>query len=304
MSVPYFARLLCLCFAAFFLVHLALAALVTVLTGPAIRRAGRMDASAAAGFLAAVRLFPFVFAGIVAVFLCVPSYLWHEPEVSAEQIGIICLAASVLGAWTCCAGLFRGARGAIRSSRFLRNCEPALNSDLPVFMMTGVFRGRLLVSRGARVALTTEQLSAAIEHERAHGTHRDNLMRLLLLLAPDILPFVRGFGDLDRAWSRFAEWAADDRAVAGDRRRAVALAEALVRIAQLGAFPNRIIATSLLGEPHDLADRVDRLLEDRAPASAGPRWWPGVAIAVAVAPFALQPSALRIVHEALEVLAH
>jgi len=163
----------------------------------------------------------------------------------------------------------------------------------------------VVVSRGVRETLTKEQLTVALRHERAHGEAHDNFKRLLILLTPDALPFVRGMGAIERGWSRLAEWAADDRAVRGSRRRSLALASALVRVARMGAAPHAPeLATHLLGSPADLAARVERLLEGREAPALRPRVWPVVAMAVCGTVVAVQPSALALVHEALEALAH
>ena len=305
MTIPYFARLLCLCFAAFFLLHLALAALATALSGHVVRRASRMGSGAGARLLFALRLAPASIAGAIAVGLCAPSYLWFEPEPALERIGMGCVAAALASAWVCAAGIVRGAGAAARSARRLRVYEAARESAAPVLMLAGVFRPRLVVSRGVRETLTKEQLTVALRHERAHGEAHDNFKRLLILLTPDALPFVRGMGAIERGWSRLAEWAADDRAVRGSRRRSLALASALVRVARMGAAPHAPeLATHLLGSPADLAARVERLLEGREAPALRPRVWPVVAMAVCGTVVAVQPSALALVHEALEALAH
>ena len=302
MTVPYFARLLCLCFAAFFWLHLLSVAAAAALANRAVERARRMGPAAGARVLLALRRAPALIAGGIAAGLCAPSYLRFEPEPALEHIGLFCLASALAGVWVCVAGMARGARAATRSARV---CEAASESDAPVLMLAGVFRPRLVISRGMRQALTREQLAVALRHERAHGEARDNLKRLLILLTPDALPFVRGLAAVERGWSRLAEWAADDRAVRGSRNRSLALASALVRVARWGSAPRtQALATRLLGDPADLAARVDRLLEGPVVSAVQPRFWPAVTVAACGAVAALHPSALALVHEALEALAH
>jgi beta-lactamase regulating signal transducer with metallopeptidase domain len=170
----------------------------------------------------------------------------------------------------------RAARAMVRSARHIRECRErsrevrwpgqrtaawVVESAAPCVMLTGVFRPRIVVSTSVLAALSAEQLSAVIRHERAHGVHRDNLNRLLLLLAPGILPLNSGFRKLEHAWARLAEWAADDRAVAGNTRRSLSLAAALVRVARLGSTaPAPLLATSLMADGAYLSERVDRLL--------------------------------------------
>jgi len=67
---------------------------------------------------------------------------------------------------------------------------------------------------------------------------------------------------------------------------------------------SQALATRLLGDPRDLAARVERLLDPRMVPPLSPRLWPFVALAACGAAAAFQPSALALVHEALEALAH
>ena len=75
---------------------------------------------------------------------------------------------------------------------------------------------RLVVSQSVMDTLSREEKEAALRHETAHRDSRDNLKKLLFLLSPDILPFASGLKSLERGWSKFTEWAADDKAVSGD----------------------------------------------------------------------------------------
>jgi len=304
MTLPYVARLLCLCFAVFFLAQIAVAAAVAAFAGRALARAERMPARSGARLLFGLRLLPAAGATFVVAALCAPSYLWLEPDASAEQVGWLCVMAAVCGAGVCAAGAWRAGRAAIRSSRYLRTCQSAVESDAAVLMLAGVVRPRLVVSRGVRQMLTEEQLDAALRHERAHGVSRDNLKRLLMLLAPEPIPGFGALRRLEQGWSRMAEWAADDWAVAGSEERGLALASALLAVARMDrprqAMP---LATPLLADRAGLAERVERLLaEPAAPEPA--RHAVAVAAATVTAVAAIIPLVLPAVHRALEALAH
>jgi hypothetical protein len=100
-----------------------------------------------------------------------------------------------------------------------------------------------------------------------------------------------------------AEWAADDRAAAGNARRSLALAGALVRVARMGAAPAAPLATALMADATDLAVRVERLLNPRTPARARrTRGWPAAIAVAAMAAAAFQPGTLESAHRVLEEL--
>ena len=307
MTVPYLLRLICLCLASFFLLHLAVAGFLAALAGRAVRLAERMAADRAARLLLALRLLPPGLAAILVGGICVPSYLWLEPDATAEHVGWPCLAAALLGGWICAAGLARAARAAVRSNLYLRRCRTVADSNAPLVLLAGVFRPRLVVSRGVRRALAPEQLAAAVRHESAHRVSHDNLKRLLLVAAPGIVPFGCGLRELERGWARMAEWAADDRAAAGSTRRSLALAGALVRVARMGTQAQTApeLVTSLMADAGDLEARVERLLNPRTPARASrSRRWrmalaAGAGAAIAVA---LQPGTFYAAHSLLEEL--
>ena len=68
-----------------------------------------------------------------------------------------------------------------------------LADKAPVLAVAGVVHPRLVISRRVMHGLTAEQRDAALRHERAHRTSRDNIKRFLILLSPDVLPFLRAF---------------------------------------------------------------------------------------------------------------
>lgn len=324
MNLPYTMRLLCLCCASFFVIHLALALLSRLSAGTALRIAEHMKPSSAARFLFAMRMSPLVLSFITVFTFCITSYLWLEPEATDEKVGLLCVGTALLAIAIWVLSLLRVA-GAVRgTSRYLHECErhgrkinvngsdsPALllAGKTPVLAVAGVLRPRLVVSRRVLRELSTEQREAALSHERAHCASSDNLKRFLILLAPEALPFVPGFRSLDRGWSKFTEWAADDEASAGDPQRALSLASALVRVAKMGSKPRlNYLSCSLVGGDQELSERVDRLL--RPQVKPGKPVREVIALltsattlfASAFAVMVIWPGSLTFVHQALERL--
>jgi beta-lactamase regulating signal transducer with metallopeptidase domain len=252
--------------------------------------------------------------------------LWLEPEANGEQVGMVCMAMALAGAAIWISALIR-VGGAVRGTiRYLHHCEhhgrkvavrgeasPALllKDKAPVLAVAGVFRPQLVISRRVMRGLSAEERDAALRHEQAHCVASDNLKRFLILLSPDLFPFVRTFGSLERAWSRFTEWAADDQATEGDPERALSLASALVRVAKMGSKPNLgYLSCSLLGGDHDLSQRVERLLRPQKKSRKPVREFialltgAGALLTSAIAVITLWPGSLALVHRALEQLVH
>ncbi len=283
MALPYLLRLLCLCFATFFIVHAASAILVWIGAPAALRVAEHSKPGFAAKFLFVFRMFPFAVTLFVVLGFCIPSYLWLEPLASGEKVGFACLGAAALGLTVWMLSVFRVGFSLLRTSRYMTSCQrdgqeitvegessPVLvvKRDAPMMAVAGLVHPRLIVSRGVLHKLTPEQREAAFRHEQAHQESRDNLKRFLYLLAPDAVPFISGFRKIERQWARYTEWAADDHAVAGDSRRALSLAAALVSVAKMGvdhqpAYLLSSLYSSLVAEDEDLAIRVDRLLREQ-----------------------------------------
>ena len=326
MTLSYLLKLVCLGLASFFLVHLALGLVVGAATPLVLRMAARARPALAARLLFFIRMFPAGFGVLIVAGLCVPSYLWLEPKTAtSEGIGWLCLGFSMLTVLLWAAAIRRGVLAMARSIRYLQLCHrngrqtEVPGESLPVwvveepaalFAMAGITHPSLLISRQAMSALSMDQLAAALRHERAHWTSRDNLKRLLLLLAPGMLPFLHGFGTLERSWARYTEQAADDRAVAGDVGRSLSLATALVNVSRLGITQraSSLVAPLLAGDD-DLAARVQRLLTAAPQADNASGGWMGclitgavVMLSAGVIAIGLQPALLYPVHRFLEHL--
>jgi Zn-dependent protease with chaperone function len=323
MNVSYGLRLFCICSASFFLVNALLGFAVKLASTAAIRIARRMRPRSASRFLLGVRLLPLVLGVSAVLGLCIPSYLWLEPQTTAERAGWACLAFAFFGALVCAVSIARTARAVAVSNRYNRMWRKAgreacltpedsgavvVKKEAPLLALAGVYRPRLMVSESVLRALSSEQLAVALQHEKAHRGSRDNLKRLLLLLAPEAIPLVSSLSSLDCEWSRFSEWAADDEAVQGDSQRALWLAEALLRVARMGAGPRlSFLHTSLVSADQDLRARVDRLLRLEPARFESLRWNSVVvrgavlAMSVSLASMMLSSASLSSVHRLLEL---
>jgi beta-lactamase regulating signal transducer with metallopeptidase domain len=319
----YVLRLLCLSLASFFLVNAAVGLTAALASPAAVRMAESMRARSAARFLLAVRLLPSALGIAVVLALCVPSYLWLEPQASSERIGWACLALAFWGAAGWFVSLARVTRALAFSVRFSRawqktECDTLLRGaslkavivrkDVPLLALAGVFCPRLLVSQAVLRSLSAEELDLALQHENAHRVSRDNLKRLFLLLSPAPIPLLHSFSSMERCWARFSEWAADDEAVRGDSHRALSLAAALLRVARMGAGQRlSFLHTSLCADDHDLSARVERLLRipplPRKPYGSARCFAIGSSLGLAVCAGVVLawPATLSPVHQLLEL---
>src|SRR5215472_5552633 len=320
---PYILKLLCLCLASFFVVNALSGAVVLCVWRVAVKISERVRPRTAAGFLFFARLFPCLLGVAAVIGLCVPSYLRFEPEATLESVGLLCLIAAMLGCFTWVLAFLRAGRALVESRDCRRRwrasghetCLPGvvsgalvLQNELPLLALTGAIRPRPVVSQGVLRSLASKQLELAFEHENAHAASRDNLKRLLFLLAPEPLPFVRGFAALEQKWAKLCEWAADDEAVKGDPARALTLAAALVRVARMGISPQlTFIHTSLVNNGQELSERVDRLLQgesvsaNRTTRTRSLPVFMGLGAAACLVSVAASPAALSPVHRLLEL---
>jgi hypothetical protein len=321
----YLLRLALQCSASFLLMYVAAAFFVALLSPAALRLATGMKPRLAARFLYTVRVLPLTLSGLGTIALCVPSYLWLEPQGTPERVGFGCLFAALAAAGLSCISFARASAAILRSNRWMRalpksqiairvagtSCQVSwVDVEAPLFGLAGLLRPQVVLSHGVLRALSAEQLGAALRHEIVHRDAHDNFKRLLLLLAPGIWPFSKALAPLEREWARISEWAADDEATSGDARMQLELAAALVCVAQLGNAPRQpLLCTSLVADDHDLAARVLRLIKGKATSPAKSPWYAhGLAISVALlavygtAAAILRPTTFYAVHQLLEHL--
>lgn len=313
----YWPRLAWLALASFFLLHLLFASAVALAAPVAVRFAARLQPGSGARLILALRLLPFAVSLAIVSAVCVPSYFYYEPEAAGEQIGPSCIAAALLTLLLLLNSVVTALRATAESFQHLRRwrregcarpiagCRAlVIESNVPFLALAGIFRPTLIATRGLLSTLPPAGLDAAIRHEQAHQSSRDNLKRLVMHCAPGLFPFSSGFSALEQAWAKLAEHAADDRSILGKPERALHLADALVRVAR-GGYRHQpsALTTHLLPEGTDLRRRVQRLLGPEPPAAAVSfAHWPLSLAAGCLALAALQSPILRLAHELLECL--
>src|SRR5439155_5531797 len=101
-------------------------------------------------------------------------------------------------------------------------------------------------------------------HELAHDRGWDNLKRLAMRGAPDLLHWTHTAHLVERRWAAAAEHTADAAAtIAGSRTARLALASALVKVARLmPAAPSLGEPISTLVDGGEIAARVERLIDE------------------------------------------
>jgi len=267
----------------------------------------------------ALRLLPSAASLLFVAVLVMPSYWRYEPRNPAEAVDVTLAALAVASIATLAAGVARGIASWRRASRrlraWVRSARPLalagtsiaayeIPIDTPMMALAGVLRPRLLVTRGVVDALTAEELRASVAHEVGHWRAGDNLKRLAMRAAPDLLFATRAASALESRWAAAAEHAADRRACADSDTRC-ALASALVKVAKLTPPATPLAEPiSTLFDGGDVASRVRRLLDDPEPFVPAPsRWRAWLAAAATIAALVvLYTPLLRIVHGATEIL--
>jgi bla regulator protein blaR1 len=298
----------------FLIVNVAATAAVGMATHALSRRGTRMSST----IWFALRVLPAMSAVIFVAAMFLPSYWKYEPVEAVEGFDVtltICAAAALVAlAAASVRGITAWRAAARRTRAWMRTARPLqlpgspmpafeIAADAPVMALVGIFRTRLLVTRGLIDALTPEELAASVAHEVGHSHGRDNLKRLIIRAAPDVFSWSGTARTLERLWAASAEHRADRRASGEDPSLRCALASALVKVARLrpSATPVAEPISTLVGGG-DLASRVRSLLEGAPAAERARRVTPVVTGASLVAAVAAYVPLLVAVHEATETL--
>jgi Zn-dependent protease with chaperone function len=327
---------LSLALAILFLLHTAIALLVTLAWQRGAARASRLSGTVRARLIFWLRVLPALLA-LSAVALLLPAYVVHEPRDAAEHVSLKLAVPAVLSMIGLSLALWRGLAAWWTTRRLVRNWMaqavplhlpevkiPAfrLPHPFPVLAVVGCWRPRLFVAEQLLSQLTPDELSAALAHEMGHWQSGDNLKRIALRLCRDVLMLVPSGRALDRDWHEAVEEAADEFAVKTEPSVALSLASALVKLARMApagmqaALPvqaSYVMAWAADDEPQ-LARRVKRLLqladsESAVRPTSSLRWryaqWLALAVwALALAYGLSDTEHLALVQEFNELIVH
>lgn len=253
----FFALCICLLFAVMFL-SIALATLAIL---PALRVANRFadraESSAIANVLFALRASPVLLGALASLGLALPAFLKFEPHTTHEIPGapLLLFAGAGIAVTAVISLRYLLAMRATRRVReqWLKDATllPSAKTRIPVFCVehassllavTGVFSPRIFVSRDVVESLTTAELDAALSHELAHVSATDNLKQLFLKITSPP-QWLRALAKIDLLWGRFAELAADERAMSSGAS-ALELSSALVKVGRLSVRKHPILLTA------------------------------------------------------------
>ncbi len=248
----------------------------------------RVSARSRAGGLFLLRVFPAAAASIVVLGVFLPAFWKFEPRETSEVVGESLIALALVSGGLILASLRRGWQASRATRRVMRNwlgdAQPvalpgipiraySIQAEFPVVSVVGIVRPRLFVSDRVLRESTAEELSAMVRHECGHLASSDNLKRLVLGLCPNPL-LLRPVGcDLERHWHEACEEAADDQAAKVSARCALALANALLRLARMA--PARcadVLPVTSVYRGDSIERRVKRLIENRPRRGARPAW--------------------------------
>jgi Zn-dependent protease with chaperone function len=304
------ARLAVVTLAAFAVANLAGCAIVPWLWR---RRAGA-SVAALADQLRYVRVLPVLFAS-ASMTLAALSFAFFEPRQPEEAIGRVMVMLAAVAAALIATALLRWGWLLFTSGRVLRawmdDAKPTMldgfalptfsvSSHFPIVAVVGVWRPRLIIARSVLSACTPEEIRAIVAHEHGHVVRRDNAMRLLLTILPDVLSWLPISRRLLDAWHAAAEDAADDHAASIGADGRVLLAQALLRVARLAPAGSAaaVLPVSALYRGENIERRVRRLLDPLPPPAARQAAW--LRATKGCVGMTVSVLALHAVHELLE----
>jgi len=279
--VTFAARGLLVSLAFFAVLYCALSVGVILAWRAAERWTGKRSGKSA-GALFGLRIFSFAVSLTVSLFFTFPSFWMMERRSLDEDGGTFVLAGCavvILGVGV--ARFFRdhlrttyavkswetAAKTAFpghRESPRVGDAEPALlaSAGAPALVLVGLRKPRVMISDAAVAALSEDELQVAIRHELGHRRSWDNLKKILISATP-----FPGMNGLEKAWREAAELAADDAAV-GNRREALDLAAALIKLSRSSKqVAEPALASGLACGSLSITTRVERLLAWRASGS-------------------------------------
>lgn len=248
----------------------------------------RVSAQSRAGGLFLLRVFPATAASIVVLGVFLPAFWKFEPRETSEVVGQSLVALALVSGGLILAGLRRGWQASRATRRVIRDwlgrARPvalpgipihaySIQAEFPVVSVVGIVRPRLFVSDRVLRECTPEELSAMVRHECGHLASSDNLKRLVLRVCPNPLLLTSVGRDLERHWHEACEEAADDYAAKASTPSALALANALLRLARMApARCAAILPVTSVYQGDSIERRVKRLIGNRPRGGARPAW--------------------------------
>jgi Zn-dependent protease with chaperone function len=312
-------RILVVALAAFAAAGVAAALVVPLVANGLTHGSGALRARR----LASLRLFPSAIAAVSGGVVLL-AFAIFEPRQEGEYMGAAIPALAAFSLLLVAGSMWRARRLARATraleQRWLSSATPiplagisvpafAVDADFPIVAVVGWRRPRLLIATSVLASCSPDELIAVLAHEQGHIDRRDNLRRLMLSVAPDILAWLPASERMLSAWREAAEDAADDDAARAGADGRVRLASALVKVARLapGRRASGLMPASALYNGDGLDRRVRRLLDPRASETerrASP-WRARVRrSALVIGGVAASALALEGVHAALEVVIH
>jgi len=323
----YYVLCICLCAAMGLLVGAAGSLLVLAASPLVRRRTQAWPAQSRAHLLFFLRLLPAAAGLLFTLGVALPAFLLHEPLQTHERVGVRLLVLAGLGLAVVLSSSYRAVRAWTQLARLRRHWMRSATmlatagTGVAVYqvtdpsaqiVVTGIWKPTVFFSRQVVSGLSAPESAAAIAHEVAHVSARDNLKQLLLQATR--LPFFDRLSGLDREWRLAAEMAADESALRAGTP-VLELASALVKVARMRFVPALAPEAAVSyflppGKDCMLSARVEhlkQLLERDEPIPPASKAislrWLGLVVALALfSAIVLHSNLLLLTHNLLEKL--